>query len=411
MAKLRYGSALILIVAALSVLYCRASVDIESAINTDRHDQLVKSQQTYLANGYIKRPIAEYEPVDRLLLAWPPRRLENKEGTEKKVLRLYYRNFEKFLLSFIAAVQRSQPANFRIEIAISDDAERRLLQKKISDTAHDLNPDTVTFIAIPVDTNWIRDFSPIFIQNRSLADDRQNTINADSVSASKIQACSFQYGLVRADDRDFAELYSDMKGIPSISIPLIMEKGNFMTDGRGNCFLGDNILTQNSDLDREIIEVEFREKLGCQDIIFLKSNTFDAAGGHIDFMAKIVKPDTIIVNRLISNTPLEIAELFDQNADLLVKKGFRVIRIPSGVFKIKHRLFFPNYANSLIVNGVVYMPVYSSGSSYMGMTQEHDRLAQRIYESMGYKVVPVDSTVFIYFRGSIHCTTSEIPKL
>jgi agmatine/peptidylarginine deiminase len=92
-------------------------------------------------------------------------------------------------------------------------------------------------------------------------------------------------------------------------------------------------------------------------------------------------------------------------------KGFRVIRIPSGVFKIKHRLFFLNYANSLIVNGVVYMPVYSSGSSYMGMTQEHDRLAQRIYESMGYKVVPVDSTVFIYFRGSIHCTTSEIPKL
>ena len=88
-----------------------------------------------------------------------------------------------------------------------------------------------------------------------------------------------------------------------------------------------------------------------------------------------------------------------------------MIRIPSGVFKIKHRLFFPNYANSLIVNGVVYMPVYSSGSNYMGMTQEHDRLAQRIYESMGYKVVPVDSTVFIYFRGSIHCTTSEIPKL
>jgi len=41
----------------------------------------------------------------------------------------------------------------------------------------------------------------------------------------------------------------------------------------------------------------------------------------------------------------------------------------------------------------------------------HDRLAQRTYESMGYKVVRIDSTVFIYFRGSIHCTTSEIPKL
>jgi len=58
---------------------------------------------------------------------------------------------------------------------------------------------------IPVDTNWIRDFSPIFIQNRSLAYDRQNTINTDLVSASKIQAGSFQYGLNRADDSDFAE--------------------------------------------------------------------------------------------------------------------------------------------------------------------------------------------------------------
>ena len=160
----RYGSALILIVAVISVFYYRSRPGIESVINGDRHDQLVKSQQTYINNGYLKRPIAEYEPVDRLLLAWPPQRLENKEGTEKKVLRLYYRNFEKFLLSFISEVQRTQPANFQIEIAISGDAERRLLQKKLSDTAYDLNPDTVTFIGIPVDTNWIRDFSPIFIQ-------------------------------------------------------------------------------------------------------------------------------------------------------------------------------------------------------------------------------------------------------
>ena len=229
-AMLRYGSALILIVAAISIFYYRYSVDIEIVINSDRHDQLVKSQQAYINNGYIKRPIAEYEPVDRLLLAWPPRRLENKEGTEKKVLRLYYRNFEKFLLRFISEVQRTQPANFRIEIAISDGAERQLLQKKISDPAYDLNPDTVTLIAIPVDTNWIRDFSPIFIQNRSLANDRPNTINTDLVSASKIQAGSFQYGLNRADDSDFAELYCDMKGIPSISIPIIifLSPANFL---------------------------------------------------------------------------------------------------------------------------------------------------------------------------------------
>ena len=45
-AMLRYGSALILIVAAISVLYYRDRVDIESVINSDRHDQLVKSQQT-----------------------------------------------------------------------------------------------------------------------------------------------------------------------------------------------------------------------------------------------------------------------------------------------------------------------------------------------------------------------------
>ena len=231
------------------------------------------------------------------------------------------------------------------------------------------------------------------------------------VSASDIQALSFHYGLNRADDGDFAEHYCDLKGITSSTIPFKMEKGNYMTDGRGTCFLGDNILTQNSHLDRTAIESEFRAKLGCQKIIFLKSNTFDVTGGHIDFMVKIVKPDTILVNRLTSEKPQGISKLFDQNADLLISHGFRVIRIPSGVFKIKNRLFFPNYANSLIVNGVVYMPVYSSGSKYMGMSKEHDQLVQRIYESMAYRVVPIDSTVFIYFRGSIHCTTSEIPKL
>ena len=407
----RYGSILIIIVAAISVFYFHQGPDNEIYIDAERHDQLVGSQKIFLNNGYIKRPIAEFEPVDGLLLAWPPQRLQNKQGTEKKVLRLYYRNYEKFLLTFISEVQRTQSAKFIFEIAVSNDAQRRLLQKKLSNFSHPINPDTIKFMIIPVDTNWIRDFSPIFIQNRSLSSGSHNPGTMELVSTADMQAFSFHYGLNRTDDIDFAERYCDLKGITSSTIALKMEKGNYMTDGRGTCFLGDNILTQNSHLDRTAIESEFRAKLGCRKIIFLKSNTFDVTGGHIDFMAKIVKPDTILVNRLTSGKPREIAKLFDQNAELLISHGFRVIRIPSGVFKIKNRLFFPNYANSLFVNGVVYMPVYSSGSNYMGMSQNHDQLAQRIYESFAYRVVPIDATVFIFFRGSIHCTTSEIPKL
>jgi len=407
----RCGSILIILVAAISVFYFHQSPDIKIYIDADQHDQLVDSQKFYIKNGYIKRPIAEFEPVDGLLLAWPPQRLQNKQGTEKKVLRLYYRNFEKFLLTFISEVQRTQAENFFFEIAVSDDVERRLLKKKIANSSYPINADMIKFLIIPVNTNWIRDFSPIFIQNNALSNGRHNPGTAELVSASDMQAFSFHYGLNRTDDSDFAERYCYLKGITSSAISLKMEKGNYMTDGRGTCFLGDNILTQNTHLDRTAIESEFRAKLGCQRIIFLKSNTFDVNGGHIDFMIKIVKPDTILVNRLTSGKSLAIEKLFDQNADLLISHGFRVIRIPSGVFRIKSRLFFPNYANALIVNGVVYMPVYSSGSNYMGMSKNHDQLAKRIYKSMGYRVALVDSTVFIFFRGSIHCTTSEIPKL
>ena len=101
--------------------------------------------------------------------------------------------------------------------------------------------------------------------------------------------------------------------------------------------------------------------------------------------------------------------------------GFRVVRVeyPTPYLSFERRVYqdsrgrivrgivlaqtiFPSYSNSLIVNGVVYLPQYATASE----TQNSE--ARAAYEVAGYAVVPTDMTQSISFRGATRCLAKEI---
>lgn len=170
-------------------------------------------------------------------------------------------------------------------------------------------------------------------------------------------------------DRYFAEFAS----AELIKHSFFYEGGNFANDRKGNCFLVQAGTAKN--LPDQIL----KESYGCHSITRLP---YVAGIGHVDERVKIIS-DRIALTDVESYIPY------------LQKKGFEVRLLPQS------RVVDGTYVNSLQVNGTVFLPVFRYAE---------DEDAIRVYEDLGFKVIPIDANKLVKGRGSIHCITMTYPE-
>jgi len=113
---------------------------------------------------------------------------------------------------------------------------------------------------------------------------------------------------------------------------------------------------------------------------------------HVGKVAKAFSDYGFRVVRLENPTPYVSMERIGYLDD----EGRVVRRI------MRVQTIFPTYTNSLMVNGVVYLPQYATASDAQN-TQ-----ARVPYEKAGFTVVPTDMTQSISFRGATRCLSKEI---
>jgi agmatine/peptidylarginine deiminase len=113
---------------------------------------------------------------------------------------------------------------------------------------------------------------------------------------------------------------------------------------------------------------------------------------HVKKVASAFADYGFRVERIENPTPFLSLEGFDYRDS----EGQTVRRI------MTVQTVFPTYTNSLMVNGVVYLPQYATASNAQN-TQ-----ARAPYEKAGFTVVPVDMTQNISFRGATRCLAKEI---
>ncbi len=113
---------------------------------------------------------------------------------------------------------------------------------------------------------------------------------------------------------------------------------------------------------------------------------------HVNKVAKAFANYGFRVVRLENPTPFLSLERFNyhDNERQTVK---RIMRVQTG---------FPTYTNSLMVNGVVYVPQYATASN------AQNARARALYEKAGFTVVPTDMTQNISFRGATRCLSQVI---
>lgn len=270
--------------------------------------------------------------------------------------------------------------------------------------------DKDNILYIPIDTNdtWTRDYGPISLigkEGRVLKD-----------------FCFNGWGLKFAADKDNLTTMSlcDMKiinGYRSNCLSFVLEGGSIETDGLGtiltteSCLLNPN---RNGGLGKTEIENTLKKELAANRILWLKNGWLegDDTDGHIDTLARIVSPDKIIYTGCADrqDSHFESMQAMKKELESLTTvsgKPFNLFELPlpEAMYDPEDGSRLPaTYANFLIVNGAVLVPVYGN--------DKLDAEAIAVIEKAmpEYMVVPILCSALVRQHGSLHCATMQIPN-
>jgi len=242
------------------------------------------------------------------------------------------------------------------------------------------------------DSVWTRDYGPVGILE---ADGKLGIIDT-----------TYRHWVTRRDDDAIPCQVAQAAGALCYSTSLIMDGGNFMTDGRGNVFFTERLYEWNSNLSRDQVDGLLREYLGAENLhVFAYAR--DSRGqpadgtGHLDMFAKIIGDCDVLVaeyNQEPYFQPLEQAAAYFSALSCPGGGSYRVHRLPgwsrSGVWY--------TYTNALLVNGTLLLPSYRNG---------YDDQARQVISAArpDLRLVFIASDASIVAGGSVHCVTREIP--
>jgi hypothetical protein len=177
--------------------------------------------------------------------------------------------------------------------------------------------------------------------------------------------------------------YGQLFNAPITKTGYFYEGGNFMVNGKGDCLVVNRkkaYFGGTSDTGA-IPDSIFTNVYGCKTLTRFKHLK---GIGHADEVVKFVNDTTVLTDTKEYKAILEAA-------------GFTVIMLPEA------DLNYETYANSLIVNDTVFVPVFNESG---------DQAAMDAYAAYGFRVVPIESRgLATGGQGGIHCITMNYPDV
>ncbi len=251
--------------------------------------------------------------------------------------------------------------------------------------------------ALPIgyDSIWSRDYGPVGINEAN------NTLG--------IVDTTYRHWAVRRNDDAMSCKLANAFGAECYTTNLILDGGNYMTDGRGNVFVTSRIYDWNSSLTRAEVDDLLRSYLGAERVhVFDYAKTASGAPadgtGHIDMFAKLVGDCKVIVAQTTDQpfrTVTEKAAAYFANLRCAPGRNYEVTRVRGWT----RGSTWYTYTNSLIVNKTVIIPFYNDAARNAEAVQAYREALP------GYEIVGVNTEATIVLGGSIHCITREIPAL
>lgn len=331
---------------------------------------------------------AEWEPQSAILIAWPhagtdwAARLEAVETT---------------YVALVAAVTRFQKAVICVPDVDVESRARTLLASSTTDLSR------VRFERLPYDDTWLRDSGPI-----TLGEGAEFLMLDFHFTA---WGGKFEAGL---DDR-IVETLSErglFRNARRERIDFALEGGGVETDGQGTLLSTWRCLHErHPTLDREQVTTRLKQWLRQERVLWLDHGYLegDDTDAHIDTLARFAGPDAIVYQGCHDPGDSHFHELAKMAAELASFRRnngtpYRLFELPwpQPVHDAGRRLA-ASYANFLIVNAAVLMPVYGDPADPAAAAVLAAAFPER-------EIVQVPCRPLIWQNGSLHCLTMQLPQ-
>ena len=383
------------------------------------------------------RPIGEWEEVRRLVMVFHTDLPHSAEGVRGLgAIRNAYLDLIKEALPFV---------NVTVIAPSSVDALDFAKWVHREGLGESLRNGRLIMETFGVDTIWIRDYSALLARGASTG-----ALYGIDLLYTQHAADQLRY----YDDRMVYWLYRN-RSVRWVRPPLLLDGGNFDTDGRGLCFTSTEALGHNRTGQKNLAE-KFHYWLGCRETIFLEPIPAESTG-HLDMFFKVLTPDTWVLGQYAarerSEEPLDHLEslaqkAMEKNAAVLssvIKKRGRGTLIRMGMPRphtfdhydwnpsewdlprkqrqsgkhplgsplaretyYKTQVGFKTFVNSIYLRGargeIVVVPSYD--------TSENDEASVAIYRKIypHAEIIRMPSDYLIQDEGASHCVLYGMPE-
>ncbi len=327
---------------------------------------------------------AEWEKQSAILIAWPypqgdfQNNLVQVEQTYKQISEAIIKHQELIVIC-------------------QDEQHQQYIQNIL--------PGFENFIQASYDDIWVRDTSPIPVMTNS-----------------GYQLINFQFNgwgdkYPHQNDNNLYQTLSTSRFFHHIKIrnvDMILEGGSIESDGQGTllttkqCLLSPN---RNPHLNQQQIEQNLEQAFSIKRILWLDQPNLagDDTDAHIDTLARFCSSEHIVYSSCDNPNNPNFSSLKNMETQL---KAFRTtsdfpyqltaLPLPTPIYNGEGKPLPANYANFLILNNAVLVPVYE------------DPMDQIILEKLGIcfpdrEIIAISCLPLIQQYGSLHCMSMQIP--
>ena len=218
----------------------------------------------------------------------------------------------------------------------------------------------------------------------------------------------FEAGL----DNQLSQSISNSYETPMQELDFILEGGAIESNGKGTLLITEEcVFNPNRNLISREKSLEFlKQSLGVRHIVSLKHGYLsgDDTDSHIDTLARFIDEKTIAYLKCEDKEDehyqeLQAMETELQNVTDQDGNAFHLVALPftKAIYDEEERLP-ATYANFLILNKAVLVPVYDD---------ENDQKALTIFKTLfpTRKIIAINCSTLIRQHGSLHCVTMQFP--
>jgi agmatine deiminase len=320
----------------------------------------------------------------------------------------------------------------KVTLFVKENADQKNIKMILEKYESNLeNIDFVSLNWIPANA-WLRDFGPAYLVS----------------DQGKRKLVNFLYFRRRLK---FVDQIAEKLKTPLIQIPLNSTGGSREVNGKGTAILVESHeLLENKPKTKEVIEVELKNALHLEKIIWLKQGIPQDDGqftgpifediypngvnGHVDEFCRFANAQTVLISSVseeeAGSHPIlaEAKKRLDENYRILMESTdqdgnkLNVIQVPFAPLLLfeqptpqgkRKAAAVTSYLNFIVTNSQVILPSYvdvtndSNREVFQAKENEVIRIFQKVFPSK--EIIPVPAYDLNRFSGGFHCISINKP--